>query len=94
PKGRQRAGDVGHLITPQQIVDLWLPKLRAPASEMLRYLFQHRGRAVPVDELARAINRAPGNGYWYGGVKALRYAGLIDQHDSRGELRVARILRA
>lgn len=79
-------------ITPAEIVDLWSRKLKSPAPDMLAYLFAHAGRTVAVDDLARAINKKPGNGYWYGGVAALRDAGLVEQPQGGG-IRVTELLR-
>lgn len=79
-------------ITPGEIVDTWSRKLRSPAPDMLAYLFAHAGRTIAVDDLARAIGKKPGNGYWYGGVAALREAGLVEQ-PAGGGIRVTELLR-
>ena len=59
-----------------EIADLWCAKLGEPAASMLRYLLKHGDSEV--DAVASAIGLKPGNGYWNGGRKDLRSAGLIE----------------
>jgi hypothetical protein len=80
------------------LVSLWSGKLRAPAPDMLRYL---AGRYfgddtfgwTKLDDLAGALSLKPGNGYWYGGLSALRKAGLIEEKEKGGPWRVIELLR-
>lgn len=82
----------GPEITPREIVELWSGKLRSPAPAMLVHLFMNQKGWTSTEELASAINAKPGNGYWYGGVKALRVAGLIEE--GKGTFRVSELLRS
>jgi hypothetical protein len=83
---------------PGNLVSLWSGKLRAPAPDMLRYL---AGRYfgddtfgwTKVDDLAGALKLKPGNGFWYGGLSALRKAGLIEEKQKGGPWRVIELLR-
>lgn len=67
-------------ITPLDVVNTWSAKLKAPAPAMLRAIYDRQ--QITVNDLAKTINAKPGNGHWYGGVAALREAGLITQHDN------------
>lgn len=67
----------GMAPTVDEIVDLWGGKLKAPAPSILRYL--RDARSDTTQRVATAIGAKPGNGYWYGGLKALRKNGLIVQ---------------
>lgn len=55
-----------------ELIALWRPKLKPPGPHMLDALAGDPEKLLSTDELAKLINRKPGNGYWYGGVKALR----------------------
>lgn len=76
-------------IRPVDVVDTWSRKLTPPATDMLAVIFERR--TVSTNELAAAIAKKPGNGYWYRGVKALRDAGLIVQEGNT--FKVSEILR-
>lgn len=60
-----------------QLIDLWRPKLKPPGPDMLDALARDPEKLFSTEGLARLINRKPGNGYWYGGVKALRRNNLV-----------------
>lgn len=67
----------GHQMTVADVATLWSSKLKQPGPIMLAHLLTRRPTAVDQADLAAATNLKPGNGYWYGGLKALRKAGLI-----------------
>lgn len=62
-------------LTLQEIVNTWTPKLKSPGPEMLQTVATRA--PMSTEKLSEAIGKKPGNGYWYGGMKALRDAGLI-----------------
>jgi hypothetical protein len=64
--------------SPQEIVDMWCGRLPSPAPEMLRYIVQQGGRAVPRDELATALQKQPHGGHWNSGIANLRNNGLVE----------------
>jgi hypothetical protein len=81
PAGRARAGESGHPLTLAEILAVWSPKLRAPGAVMLEHLA--KVRSCTPDELARATGLKPGNGYWYGGIAAIRDVGLVTADKTR-----------
>ena len=83
-----RATTAARHATKQEILATW-SKLKQPAPRMLEVLLR-TNRQMPVDELAGAIGAKPGNGYWYGGVAALRDANLIE--DGKGAIRLSRFV--
>lgn len=66
-------------LTRGQIVSYWSSKLRAPAGMMLQAIAVSNGLQLGKRALAAAVGLKPDNGYWYGGVKALRDANLVEQ---------------
>lgn len=64
-------------VTRAEILAIW-SKLKQPAPRMFEYLIGKRSPSASVDELATAIGTKPGNGYWHGGIKAMRKAGLVE----------------
>lgn len=76
-------------IGKDEIVRMWSAKLKQPAPDMLNVLFAQK--EIGVSDLAAEIGKKPGNGYWYGGIKALRDAGLIVQNGNT--LRVTELLQ-
>lgn len=63
------------------VAALWMPKLKAPGGVMLTHLMRRFPHPVAQSELASATGVKPRNGYWYGGLKALRRVGLIGDGD-------------
>ena len=62
---------------------------------LLRTIFAHRPAPISVSDLAAAVGLKPGNGYWYGGISALKKAGLVEQQGgSGGGLAMVEWLRA
>lgn len=66
-------------MTRASLVAFWSSKLRAPAGQMLQAIADADGLQLGKRALAEAIRLKPDNGYWYGGIKALRDANLIQQ---------------
>lgn len=81
----------GRPVGLDDILQTWLPNVKAPGGEMLRAIAERPQRGISLNDLAAKIKRKPGNGYWYGGVKALRRAGLIE--DRRGDFMLSPFLR-
>lgn len=67
-------------LTIAEIVALWAPRLRAPGPAMLAEIDNRAPNPMTVEQLAAATNFKPGNGYWYGGIAAIRDPGLIVQN--------------
>lgn len=61
-------------VTRAEILQTWR-KVRAPGGMMLEILLR-TGR-MKTETLAAEISLKPGNGYWYGGLKALKDANLV-----------------
>lgn len=75
------------------IIHQWAEKLQAPSGAMLRFLEKQPSQALSPPELAAGIGAAStANGYWYGGLKRLRTAYLLEDR-SDGRLRLANVLR-
>lgn len=74
-------------VTRDEILSTW-SKLKQPAPIMLRKLLAlGKGGTMSVDQLAQLTGLKPGNGYWYGGIKLLRNANLIE--DQKGSIRLS-----
>lgn len=89
-EGAEKAG-TGRRLTRDEIVGVWLPKLKAPAPAMLAYLTKQSDRFVSTEELANAIGTKPGNGHWYGGIAVIRDNYLVEQTNEG--VRITRVLR-
>ena len=61
------------------IVALWSAKLRSPGGEMLQVLAKHPGKGYTTEQFAAATRIKPGNGHWYGGIKAMTRHGLAEK---------------
>jgi hypothetical protein len=74
-------------VTRDEILSTW-SKLKQPAPIMLgKLLALGKGGTMSVDQLAQLTGLKPGNGYWYGGIKLLRNANLIE--DQKGSIRLS-----
>ncbi len=63
--------------TTREVVELWAPKLRRGAREMLDVLVSHRGRTVNRDDLCTAVNMEVSGGTFGAYLSDLKQAGLI-----------------
>lgn len=70
------AGGKKSPLSRQEIVAIWTAKLKSPAGIMLEHVA--KVGSCTLAELAQATSVKPGNGFWYGGIKALRKAGLVN----------------
>ncbi len=86
PMGVKRAGGRQAPLTRKQLLALWATR-KQPGPRMLEVLEAKPRSWFTTDELAAAIGAKPGNGYWFGGLKALRVAHLIEQ--DRGSFRLS-----
>lgn len=77
-------------LTRTEIMATW-SKLKQPAPRMLEYLLSKSTPPASIDVLAAAIGAKPGNGYWYGGIKALRNANLIE--DGKGVVALSKFVQ-
>lgn len=83
-KGANKIGTLGDqkkdVRTRKLIGEIWLPKLKRPADEVLRVLLDQRTHAsfAPLDMQARVGVKQ--GGYWNTAMKSLRDANLVDTH--------------
>lgn len=81
------AGDPATLA---EIVGTWSAKLRKPGDQMLEVVAAMV--AISHADLSDSIGVKTGNGYWYGGIKAMRAAGLTI--DDKTGVRLSPLLAA
>lgn len=77
--GARVAGGMRDAVTRAEIVATWSAKLRSPGGLMLQAIAGARSLQMDKAQLAAALKIKPDNGYWYGGVKAMRDANLVEQ---------------
>lgn len=92
-KGIKAAGKIDARPTRWDLAAIWSAKLKEPAPRILSHLMKTRSGAATVEEIAEATALKPGNGYWYGGLSALRDAGLIEQSGSKAPIKLTEMLR-
>lgn len=70
--GLKLAGD-NRPLSLHALLTQWAATLKAPGGDMLAYICRrpYSERHIPMKELAEGIGRTPGNGFWYGGIKAI-----------------------
>lgn len=73
--GRARLASIAPPAKLDELLATWSPKLKAPGAAMLQHVASH-GTFTPAD-LAAATGIKPGNGFWYGGIAAMRDVGLV-----------------
>jgi hypothetical protein len=73
-----------------EIIATWSPKLKKPGNLMLEVVADLG--SVPPQQLADTLGIKPGNGYWYGGIKAMRAAGLTT--DDKNTIALSPLLAA
>ena len=90
--GLEAAGGRGPRLTRAEVIEAWAAKAKAPGGVMLRTIAK-REDWISTEALAeKATNGKFGNGHWYGGVKAIRKPGLIEQDG--GRFRLSEFVRA
>lgn len=87
--GFARSGGAGEPLTLNELIALWSPKLRGPGPQMLEHI-AIVGMCTP-SALADATGIKPGNGYWYGGIAAIRDVGLVTA--DKASIALANVLR-
>jgi hypothetical protein len=71
-----------------EIVATWSAKLKKPGDQMLAKVAE--AGSISQDHLAASLGIKTGNGYWYGGIKAMRSAGLTI--DDKSGIRLSPLL--
>jgi ABC-type dipeptide/oligopeptide/nickel transport system ATPase component len=82
---KRLGGRIPEIPTLAHVVDAWAERVKKPGGEMLRAIAADGGDVTEL-ALARTLRKTLGNGHWYGGIKALRKPGLIEQDDGRVRL--------
>lgn len=79
PAGIKIAGGRQPALSRAEIIQLWQHKLRSPGGLMLQAIAGARGCQMSKQQLVAALGIKPDNGNWWGGLKALRKANLMEQ---------------